>query len=131
VKLNQHIARFLLTVFIGSYSIGIFQSYLPAINDFVQHTFNEFNHINTIHFENGKYHLHKEEAKIIKHKNNKDQNNEDQTVKKLDFHDNNIHPNNHINQSIKIDIIESCFYFSKTLIDNELEAPYPPPQKLV
>lgn len=31
-----------------------------VLNDTLQHTFNQVNHIATIHFENGKYHLHHE-----------------------------------------------------------------------
>ncbi|CAN5529193.1 hypothetical protein BH10BAC3_BH10BAC3_24920 [soil metagenome] len=33
---------------------------MPAITDLVAHTFWRYQHINTVHFENGKYHLHQE-----------------------------------------------------------------------
>lgn len=132
MKIINYIRVFLIGIFITSYTIGVFQSSLPFVKDFLDHTFNEFEHIQTIHFENGKYHVHSEVEEIQKQKSeNNSQNQDIQTVKKQDFH----------NQDLPLFIFEKeqsisvkrdqQFCFSKTFILNELEAPDPPPKVLV
>lgn len=132
MKIIKYIRVFLIGVFITSYTIGVFQSSLPFVKDFLEHTFNEFEHIQTIHYENGKYHVHNEVEEIQKQKSeNNSQNQELQTVKKQDVH----------NQDLALFIFEKeqsisvkrdqQFCFSKTIILNELEAPDPPPKVIV
>ena len=42
------------------YVINIGKPVIPAIADLLAHTFWPYQHINTVHFEHGKYHLHQE-----------------------------------------------------------------------
>ena len=39
---------------------------MPLAKDFIAHAYFELEHLNTIHFENGKYHLHQEIQKDLK-----------------------------------------------------------------
>lgn len=48
------------------YIVGLIKPTLPVVKDFIAHTFFEASHMATIHYENGRYHLHlelSEEAK--------------------------------------------------------------------
>lgn len=42
------------------YAFGLVKPVLPLVNDLVQHTFNKMEHMATVHYENGKYHVHTE-----------------------------------------------------------------------
>lgn len=42
------------------YSIALLKPISPIVNDFISHTFWKMEHMATVHFENGKYHLHNE-----------------------------------------------------------------------
>lgn len=45
-----------------AYVFGVLKPLSPIVNDIVQHVFNEASHMATIHYEDGKYHVHKELA---------------------------------------------------------------------
>lgn len=40
------------------YSLALVKPLAPAVSDFLNHTFWKTEHLATVHFENGKYHLH-------------------------------------------------------------------------
>jgi hypothetical protein len=40
------------------YSLALVKPLVPAVSDFFAHTFWKTEHLATVHFENGKYHLH-------------------------------------------------------------------------
>jgi hypothetical protein len=42
------------------YIFAILKPLAPLAKDFFAHTFDQTNHMATVHFENGKYHVHKE-----------------------------------------------------------------------
>jgi len=60
VKAKEYIKKSLACLLIAVYVFGILKPLSPIINDFVSHTFDKANHMATVHFENGKYHVHKE-----------------------------------------------------------------------
>lgn len=132
MKIINYIRVFLIGVFITSYTIGVFQSSLPFVKDFLEHTFNEFDHIQTIHFEDGKYHVHSEVEEIQKQKSdNNSQNQEIQSLKKQDVHSQNTYTFIFEKEFLNIVKRDQQFCFSKTIILKELEAPDPPPKLLV
>lgn len=52
--------RALLYLLIFSYTMIMFKLALPYLSDFISHTFWYAKHIATVHYENGKYHVHHE-----------------------------------------------------------------------
>ena len=49
------------------YSLALIKPLVPAVSDFVSHTYWKSEHLATVHFENGKYHLHIDMEKAGKH----------------------------------------------------------------
>ena len=58
--------RLLLYIVFVSYAIVMIKPALPYVSDFIGHVLFYQQHLATVHFENGKYHLHQEVAKNIK-----------------------------------------------------------------
>jgi len=54
----QYIRLFGIWLLVAVYSCMPLKPILPFASDFIAHTFNEFDHVATVHFENGKYHVH-------------------------------------------------------------------------
>lgn len=48
------------------YVFALLKPLTPILSDFLAHTFWQQDHITSVHFENGKYHMHVELAKEIK-----------------------------------------------------------------
>ncbi len=44
------------------YSFSLIKPVIPLLNDVIAHTFFKMQHLATVHFENGKYHVHQEVA---------------------------------------------------------------------
>ncbi|MDQ3048269.1 MAG: hypothetical protein M3R27_12030 [Bacteroidota bacterium] len=42
------------------YSFALIRPIVPVVNDLVAHVFYKMEHMSTIHFENGQYHIHSE-----------------------------------------------------------------------
>ena len=61
--------KLLLYIVLFSYAIVMVKPALPYVQDFVGHILFYKQHMATVHFENGKYHLHKEVVKNIKEEN--------------------------------------------------------------
>ena len=59
----------LLYIVMISYAIVIIKPALPYVSDFIGHVLFYQQHLATVHFENGKYHLHNEVTKNIKEEN--------------------------------------------------------------
>ena len=55
--------KLLLHIILFSYAIVMFKPAFPYLNDVIAHALFLQQHLATVHFENGKYHVHKEEAK--------------------------------------------------------------------
>jgi len=58
--------QILLYLLLFSYTTVLFKPVLPALGDFVAHTFWRLEHISSIHIENGKQHLHYELIGLVK-----------------------------------------------------------------
>jgi hypothetical protein len=55
-----------LHILLLSYTMMVLKPVLPYVSDFVSHTFFYAHHMATMHYENGKYHVHYETAKEAK-----------------------------------------------------------------
>lgn len=58
--------RLLLYILLSCYTITIVKPVLPYISDFISHVFFYTQHMATVHYENGNYHVHYETAKAVK-----------------------------------------------------------------
>ena len=61
--------KLLLYIVLSSYAIVMIKPALPYVSDFIGHILFYKQHMATVHFENGKYHVHKEIVKDIKEEN--------------------------------------------------------------
>lgn len=59
---NSHLKRTLIYMLLYVYSFGLLKPIVPLVNDIVAHTLYKMQHLATVHYENGKYHLHAELA---------------------------------------------------------------------
>lgn len=57
---HNTIKSFIIYMMTLAYAFGLIKPVLPLVNDLVQHTFNKMEHMATVHYENGKYHVHTE-----------------------------------------------------------------------
>lgn len=62
MKQLQHIRYYGIWLFIAVYACMSLKSILPYATDFLAHHFNESEHMATIHYEHGSYHVHTEVA---------------------------------------------------------------------
>ena len=60
--INQYIKRFVIYTLLYVYCFGLIKPIMPIVNDIIAHTFYKMEHLATVHFENGKYHVHAELA---------------------------------------------------------------------
>ena len=58
--------KLLLSVLLMCYAAVMFRPVLPYISDFIGHVFFYTQHMATVHYENGNYHVHYETAKDVK-----------------------------------------------------------------
>ena len=61
--------KLLLHIVLFSYAIVMVKPALPYMSDFIAHVLFYQHHMATVHFENGKYHVHKEVVKNVKEEN--------------------------------------------------------------
>ena len=61
--------KLLLYIVLFSYAVVMVKPALPYMSDFIGHILYYKQHMATVHFENGKYHVHKEVLKDIKEEN--------------------------------------------------------------
>ena len=61
--------KLLLYIVFVSYAIVMFKPALPYVSDFIGHVLFYKQHMATVHFENGQYHVHKEVVKDAKEEN--------------------------------------------------------------
>jgi len=50
----------ILNLILFCYVFALCKPITPAVNDVIAHTFFKMQHLSTVHFEDGKYHLHSE-----------------------------------------------------------------------
>jgi hypothetical protein len=58
--------KLLLSILLMCYTVVMFKPVLPYISDFIGHVFFYTQHMATVHYENGNYHVHYETAKDAK-----------------------------------------------------------------
>jgi hypothetical protein len=58
--------KLLLHILLICQAVVLFKPVLPFLSDFVSHAFFYTQHMATVHYENGKYHVHYETAKDTK-----------------------------------------------------------------
>jgi hypothetical protein len=58
--------KLLLSILLMCYAVVMFKPVLPFISDFIGHVFFYTQHMATVHYENGNYHVHYETAKDVK-----------------------------------------------------------------
>src|ERR1700757_3886714 len=68
--INKHIKKIVVYTFLYVYAFGLIKPIMPIINDVIAHTFYKMEHLATVHFENGKYHVHAELASEAGKQNN-------------------------------------------------------------
>jgi hypothetical protein len=61
--------KLLLYIILFSYAIVMFKPAFPYVEDFIGHVLYYKQHMATVHYENGKYHVHAEIAKNTKEDN--------------------------------------------------------------
>lgn len=61
--------KLLLYIVLFSYAVVMVKPALPYVSDFIGHIVFYKQHMATVHFENGKYHVHKEVVKDLKDEN--------------------------------------------------------------
>lgn len=47
-------------ILLGIYAFALIRPIIPVVKDVIAHVFFEIDHMATVHYENGKYHVHKE-----------------------------------------------------------------------
>lgn len=57
-KKHDYINRAIILVMLCIYAFGLIKPTMPLIKDVLAHTFFEKSHKATVHYENGRYHLH-------------------------------------------------------------------------
>ncbi len=63
--------KLLLHIILVSYAIAMFKPVFPYVEDFIGHVMFYKQHMATVHFENGKYHVHAEIVKNVKEEDSK------------------------------------------------------------
>jgi hypothetical protein len=61
--IQKTIRKAIIYAFLCIYSFAVIKPVLPIANDIIAHTFYKMQHMATVHFENGKYHIHAELAR--------------------------------------------------------------------
>ena len=95
--------KLLLHIILFSYTIVMFKPTFPYINDAINHVLFYKQHMATVHFENGKYHVH---AEVVKNTKEEDSNKNTSSSKK----DNT--------STDHVVIINEQIIYSNTLINN-------------
>ena len=114
-----------LYIILFSYSMVILKPVSPYISDAVEHIFNYTQHMATVHYENGKYHVHKE---LVNNDKKNSPAKENSTAKKENS------ANDHISiqqkESVTVSILNRIFQIpvSASLQHNYLPGDYLPPR---
>jgi hypothetical protein len=106
------------------YSFALIRPAMPLVNDAVAHIFFKMEHLATVHFENGKYHIHAELQKASENTNSK--NNTTSSI----FETLASHLKNESARFIiyRTRISEITFPYINIPVDISLKFPTPPPK---
>lgn len=119
--------KLLLHILLLSYTVVLLKPVLPYVNDFIGHVFFYAHHMATVHYENGKYHVHYETAKNAREEKS------DKTPFSSSKKDNG--SNEYILTSAKqpvfcITIIDTRYHITTTpeIVSGTFQINYPPPR---
>jgi hypothetical protein len=114
-----------LYIILFSYSIVVLRPVSPYVSDAIEHIFNYTQHMATVHYENGKYHIHKELVD-----NTKQTNPAKETPSAKKENSQNDHISIKQNQSAQVLPLNFLHQTpsSSSLLNNCLAADYPPPR---
>ena len=117
--------KFLLHIVLVSYMMVMLKPALPYVSDLVGHVFFYAQHMATVHYENGKMHIHKEIVDNAK---------KEASQKELPASKKDNSANDHINFAATATITTRMFTavqqapINSVLHDHYLYADYPPPR---
>ncbi len=114
-----------LYILLFAYSTAMLKPVTPYISDAVAHIFYKARHMATVHYENGKFHVHKEivknekgnESAKEKPSSKKDNSSNDQFCSVTDEQQQQLFYGN-----------DYSFFFIPTLLHNDPRQDYPPPK---
>ena len=117
----------LLYIILLSYAVVMLKPVLPYINDVISHTFFYAHHMATVHYENGKYHVHYEIARDIK--DQKSDKSTSSNLKKDNLTNEHLVPSSSNNNFIVADLATNYLLRpSPDLLNGNVKNNYPPPR---
>lgn len=118
--------KLLLHIILFSYAIVMFKPALPYLNDVIAHALFLQQHMATVHFENGKYHVHAEINKELKNQSPS----KDADLQKKALSQNEYFAAKVTEQSLPVIVKTKKIYFNNTspLSNNYLKGNYRPPK---
>jgi hypothetical protein len=103
------LAKFSFSILLAIYCFALLRPLAPVIKDTIAHVFNELEHTATVHFEDGKYHLHSEVKHILDENKTSEKDEErNNELKKMEHH-------------VAIDL-EEVIAFEATISKNKLNS---------
>ncbi len=119
--------KLLLYITLLSYAVVMFKPVLPYINDVISHTFFYAHHMATVHYENGKYHVHYEVARDIK--DEKSDKSTSSNLKKDNLTNEYLVPSSSQNNFIIADLATTYLLLpSPNLLNGNAKNNFPPPK---
>jgi hypothetical protein len=119
--------KLLLYIILLSYAVVMLKPVLPYINDVISHTFFYAHHMATVHYANGKYHVHYEIARDIK--NQKSDKSTSSNLKKDNLTNEHLVPSCLKNNFIVADLATNYLLRpSPDLLNGNVKNNYPPPR---
>jgi hypothetical protein len=126
VNNTKHIKYFFVYLLVFVYSFALIKPILPIVSDFMAHTFYKLEHTASVHYENGKYHLHAElKTEAIADKNLSKQNSSTIKYETLQHH---IFTKNLKFFSFGSILKNNFFSSNQSTLVAHLELPTPPPK---
>ncbi len=118
--------KLLLHIILFSYAIVLFKPAFPYLNDIIAHALFYQQHMATVHFENGKYHVHKEINKELKNQSPS----KDLDLQKKAFSQNEYFSTEPTGETPPIAIATKKNFFNRasSLLNNYLQSNYRPPK---
>ena len=118
--------KLLLHIILFSYAIVLFKPAFPYLNDVIAHALFLQQHMATVHFENGKYHVHAEMNKELKSQSPS----KDLDLQKKAFSQNEYFSTEPTDQMLPLAIETKKNFFNKasSLHNNYLQSNYRPPK---
>lgn len=116
--------KIIIYLFLSVYAFALIRPISPVVNDFVAHTFFKMQHMATVHYENGTFHVHKELRKAAEKTGNTSTSN-------LVFENLAVHLHNPFLCTVSTpqqNDLETYFAYINFPVDIYLKSPTPPPK---